>query len=121
MLPTEVLPYVVDEFTAYDSVGEMRDPCKLSPLSRVFGSMAQNSKGGEDEDIKQEALKHSEGKGAYSGGDGRVAEGGLCTAQPTYHFTRRFAGKLSDLAHNLFEYARLKYPELQMSIWRLAL
>ena len=43
MLPTDLLPYIVDEFSAYDSVGEMTVPCKLSPLSRTFGSMAHKA------------------------------------------------------------------------------
>ena len=46
MLPTDLLPYVDDEFTAYDSVGEMADPCKISSLFRTFGSVAHKARVG---------------------------------------------------------------------------
>ena len=46
MLPTDLLPYVVDEFTAYDSVGETTDPCETSSLSETFGSTAQKARVG---------------------------------------------------------------------------
>lgn len=41
-----MLPYVVDELTAYDNVGEMTDPCKVSLLSRLFGSVAHKARVG---------------------------------------------------------------------------
>ena len=46
MLPTDPLLYVVDEFTAYDSVGETTDPCKISSLSKMFGSTAHKARVG---------------------------------------------------------------------------
>ena len=46
MLPTDLLPYVVDELTAYDNVGEMTDACKTSSLSRMFGSVAHKARVG---------------------------------------------------------------------------
>ena len=46
MLPTDLLPDAVDEFTAYDSVGETTDPCKISSLFGISGSMAHKARVG---------------------------------------------------------------------------
>ena len=63
MLPTDVLPYVLDEFTAYDSVGEMKDPCKLSSLSRMIGSMAHEARVGRIRILNKKLLNIVKAKG----------------------------------------------------------
>ena len=108
MLPTDLFPCVVDELTAYDSVEEMRDPCKLSSLPRMFGSVAHKAKVGRMRISNKKLLNIVKAKGHT-----QVEMGELLKADYAQHslltiWTRRFAGKLSDLAHNLFEYARLK-------------
>ena len=114
MLPTDPLPYVVDEFTAYDSVGEMTDPCKLSSLSRIFGSMAHNARVGRIRTSIKNLLNIVKAKGECSIADGRIAAIQLIKAEYAQHSLPFRLGDSRGHCQiwriNLFEYAGLKFP-----------
>ena len=76
---------MVDEFTAYDSVGEMTDPCKRSSLSRMFGSVAHKASVGRMRISTKNLLNIVKANGARSSADGRIAATHLIKADYARH------------------------------------